>query len=132
MDFHVHKRTVMMIAAVLAAAILILGVEFVIAYKHAAPAQIITPNRISELVRQHETLGQNEVSSIAAWMTFDYIEHVFVLPSGYLKAALGIPDPRYPQLSLSRYAKDASLSPTDVVAKVQDAVKEYFAAAAAH
>ena len=125
MDFHVHKRTVIAATAVLAATIIVLGFLFVNTYKKVAPARIITPNRISELVRRHATLGVSDIPTISSWMTFDYINRVFVLPPDYLKSWLGLDDKRYPALSLAQYAKESSADPSVVVSRVQDAVGEY-------
>ena len=64
------------------------------------------------------------VDNIEPWMTFEYLSHVFVLPSDVLKNKLAITDPRYPRLSIQRYAADANLSEADALSKVKAVVTQ--------
>ena len=57
----------------------------------------------ASLNHKHIPLGINDVSAIRPWMTFDYINRLFNLPSDYLKTALKITDSRYPRITISNY-----------------------------
>ena len=80
-------------------------------------------------VRSHRRLPvrQGDVVYIASWMTFDYINKAFDLPSIYLEKRLVINDARYPFVTLQKYAKDASLNSALVIQGVRESVREYVA-----
>ena len=79
--------------------------------------------------RTHAPATAQDIPSLQAWMTFDYIDHWFMLPPDYLKTTLGITDVRYPRLTITRWAKNASTKPAAALAQVQNALKTYFAGA---
>ena len=62
---------------------------------------------------------------IQSWMTFNYINKVFKLPTNYLKNTLNISDSRYPNIPLEDYAEKAKIKTADFTTKVQDAVHSY-------
>ncbi len=74
----------------------------------------------------HPVTGINEVSTIGTWMTFDYINHLFHIPSLYLQDTLNITDTRYPQLTLLQFAEDTRSQPIDTLSQVQNAVRTFF------
>jgi hypothetical protein len=78
-------------------------------------------------ISKHEKtpLTINEVSLIQSWMTFDYINHLFILPQSYLQTDLGITDPHYPRLALEDYAEYTHVHQNVVVSEVQNAVRNY-------
>ena len=69
-------------------------------------ARIAQRSMLHRLARQ--ALARNP-DTIEGWMTFDYIDHIFSFPPGYLKAALNISDSRYPRLTIDAYAKSAKI-----------------------
>ena len=62
---------------------------------------------------------------IQSWMTFSYINHIFRLPSDYLSTSLTIQESRYPNLTISRYAKTKNLNDLDFLKQVQGSVNQY-------
>ena len=60
--------------------------------------------------------------AIAPWMTFRYLNRVFSLPQNYLKTSLAINSRYYPFITLSIYAKEKSLSISEAILKVKEAV----------
>jgi len=62
---------------------------------------------------------------IAPWMTFDYINVIFSLPPDYLKTALLITDPTYPNLRIERYAKKTNQNVNDITAKIEEDITTY-------
>ena len=70
-----------------------------------------------------------DIPSLQTWMTFDYIDHWFMLPPDYLKTTLAITDDRYPRLTITHWAKDASTTPAAALAQVQNALRAHFAGA---
>ena len=77
--------------------------------------------------RTHAPATMQDIPSLQAWMTFDYIDHWFMLPPDYLKTTLNVNDVRYPRLTITRWAKDAGTTPAAALARVQNALKTYLA-----
>ena len=69
------------------------------------------------------------VPSIQSWMTFDYINHLFALPSSYLQSHLSIAEARYPRLALEEYAEDMHLTQATVLTEVKNTVTTYLVTA---
>ncbi len=79
-----------------------------------------------EYERQHGLNSNNpDINDIDTWMTFDYINAVFKLPEPYLKTALSIQDPQYPNLHIGKYARTNRLDAETALAKVRSAVATY-------
>src|ERR1017187_1974136 len=108
-------------------AIIILGVLLVQQYQNIQRLNYISSHRQSFFRSLHGSgpLTAANASSTQSWMTFDYINRVFVLPSTYMQTTLGITDSRYPHLTIVGYAKNAGLSATTTLSKVQDAIRAY-------
>lgn len=68
-----------------------------------------------------------DATSTQTWMTFDYINRVFLMPAPYLQTALSITDSRYPRLTIAEYAKVTAQKPSVALTKVQDAISAFFA-----
>ena len=66
-----------------------------------------------------------DITTVAPWMTFEYINVVFKLPATYLKDTLTITDTRYPKIEIERYARLHKLNKIDVLHKVQNALAAY-------
>jgi hypothetical protein len=71
-------------------------------------------------------VGASDANSVATWMTFDYIDHLFALPPQYLQTQLAITDKRYPHLTLAEYAEDHHLEQKTFLMQVQNAIRAYF------
>ncbi len=81
--------------------------------------------RFSAFIKRHEPLTANEAGFIRQWMTFDYINKIFGLPSDYVKTQLQITDSRYPRISLSGYARNQHIDVATLLNSVADAVRNY-------
>ncbi len=64
-------------------------------------------------------------SDIQPWMTFAYINTVFKLPGSYLQGALSISDLRYPNISITRYARMHRMNEVQFLASLEQAVSAY-------
>ena len=78
------------------------------------------------LSAHHGPMTIGDVGIIAPWMTFDYINKLFKLPPDYLKTSLNISSSKYPQISISGYAKSDGVAKTIIVSEVQAALRNYF------
>lgn len=65
---------------------------------------------------------------IESWMTFDYLNTAFKLPPQYLSRTLKIDDPRYPHLSIGRFARDTGTTTPATLDAVRAAVRVYVGA----
>jgi hypothetical protein len=66
-------------------------------------------------------------SSIQPWMTYDYISHVYALPTEYLRSDLHIADTRYPRVSIAESAEVQGVSADALTSAVKVAVGDYIA-----
>ena len=114
-------------------AVIILSVLFFQQYKHIRRLDYISLHRQSFLRSLHGSgpLNAADASSTEIWMTFNYIDRAFSLPSTYLQSNLGVSDSRYPNMTVEEYAKDTELSTAAALLKVQDAIISYFATSSA-
>lgn len=62
---------------------------------------------------------------IMPWMTFEYVNAVFRLPSDYLRSKLGIDDERYPRMDIRSYVERSRQDLKDFVARIRTAIAEY-------
>ena len=110
--------------------LLILGFFLVRNYASLRRAQIIIARefQLSTLLKKHGPVTANDVTVIRPWMTFDYINKLFNIPPDYLKNALSISDPSYPQLSLYGYANYKHVNATIVVNEVESSTRDYLTA----
>ncbi len=65
------------------------------------------------------------VQNTQAWMTFDYLNKTFGLPSAYLQKTLHITDAQYPNLSIKKLATERHLSATTVITSIETAIRSY-------
>jgi hypothetical protein len=66
-----------------------------------------------------------KVSTIQPWMTFDYVNVVFGLPTDYLKNILGINNPKYPNIRIDRYAKQSNIDQTLLLKTIRHYTANY-------
>jgi hypothetical protein len=67
-------------------------------------------------------------ASIADWMTFDYLNHVFKMPPEYLKGALKITDVRYPRLTVRGFAAGNKINVALALTQVKVLVEDFLTA----
>lgn len=115
-------------------ALIVLGVVLTILvillfreYRSLRRAQVINAREAwsTAFIRQHRPPTANDAGFIRPWMTFDYINKIFNLPSDYLKTQLQITDPRYPKLSISGYARSQHIDTGTFLGSVMSAVRNY-------
>lgn len=81
---------------------------------------------ISYSNKNHENFTRkHNVNEIGVWMTFDYINFIFKLPSDYLQNYLSINDNRYPNIKIGHYIKENRLNPSVFIPTVKQAVTVY-------
>lgn len=81
-------------------------------------------NYLYQRVQDRTNVPAN-VELIRSWMTFSYINRIFNLPVDYLKNELGINDPDYPGVSISKAAKAGNISTSRYTDKVKDIIKQF-------
>jgi hypothetical protein len=65
------------------------------------------------------------VGQIKLWMTFEYINRIFLLPKDYLRNSLSIEDPRYPHISIGSFAQKTHQDPSLLLRKTEQAIIEF-------
>lgn len=78
-------------------------------------------------IRNRGPLTIGDVNLVQSWMTFDYINKIFNLPTDYLKTALNISDTHYPRLPLLRYARNTGVDANVFTDRVKNAIHDYLA-----
>lgn len=116
----IHTKVYLLILVV--SIILLLALTLAFFYK---PFYLYRPAHRFWSTHSHRTLGVNDVNMIQSWMTFNYINKVFKLPTDYLKNTLNISDSHYPNIPLEDYAEKAKIKTADFTVKVQWAVHSY-------
>lgn len=74
---------------------------------------------------QQKPAPLSNVNLIWEWMTFGYINKSFNLPSDYLKTKLNISDSTYPNVTISKIAKEQNLATSAYIENVKNAVGAY-------
>ncbi|MGD0328504.1 MAG: hypothetical protein ABSB00_02190 [Minisyncoccia bacterium] len=120
-----YLKIIIAIAAVILA---VLCVMLVREYKHLRRIDHFTAyGPWLAALHARSPLGASDASSVQTWMTFDYINHLFALPSRYVQTTLHITDSRYPRLTVAEYAEDQHMKQLTFLAQVQNAIRAYFA-----
>lgn len=70
---------------------------------------------------------EQDVDRLETWMTFAFINHVFALPSGYLKDTLAITDPKYPNVSIEAAAKSKGITKDVLLITIKDLLRKRIA-----
>ncbi len=84
-------------------------------------------NTLAAIRSRHGHMTTADVDLIQTWMTFDYLNAVFMLPPDYLRESLHITDARYPFLTLTKFARGAGVDQNTVLARTQDEVRQWLA-----
>ncbi len=109
--------------------LLVLETRFFISSFHADYAQgVLRPD-----YHHHQRLplvtsvGQSTpaVNVIQPWMTFDYVNVVYNVPSSYLKNILGINNPKYPNIRIDRYAKAVNMNQALLLQTIRQYISSY-------
>jgi hypothetical protein len=104
--------------------LIILG-AFLVVFLVFLIAQYQVLRREQIAARHHGPLPVADANFIRPWMTFDYVNKLFMLPPDYLQMQLHITDRRYPRITLSSYASSNHLVQSVFVAEVEYAVGKY-------
>ncbi len=75
--------------------------------------------------QQNRPLALPTPSTIAVWMTFDYLNKIFNLPPDYLKTSLNITDARYPFLTVNGLAREQKQNATGTLKMVEQAISNH-------
>ena len=130
-DEHNHRlaRYVRYTLIILTAVFIALLIFFVVQYQALWRAQIIDMHelRTSQMLQRHAPLPVSDAGSIRAWMTFDYINKLFALPTDYLKMQLQVTDTRYPRLTIGEWAENTHGDQAILLGEVENAVRVYMA-----
>lgn len=62
---------------------------------------------------------------IKPWMTFDYLNKIFLLPQNYLQQALNIQNASYPKITIGHYAKMSGQNSTALIASISQALNRH-------
>lgn len=131
MQTSTHKRIELCLKIVIGIAAIILialCVLLVHDYRRLSRLDYIAAHgSVFEALRAQGPLGASEVTDVETWMTFDYINHLFALPSQYLQTDLSITSSHYPRLTVAEYAEVRHLEQATFLSQVQNAIREYIA-----
>ena len=75
--------------------------------------------------QNYQPLTPDNVANIQSWMTFDYVETIFAVPADYVAADLGLSDPRYPRITISRYARSHGIDAQALVDELKGSIERY-------
>jgi hypothetical protein len=100
---------------------------FVQQYQNLRRASIVSTHEswLMNALKNHPHLTANDTNVIRTWMTFDYLNRLFALPSAYLKTQFAISDPAYPKLTINTFAKEIKQPASSTLIEIQDAVRQY-------
>ena len=118
-----HKHFWLIIFTLLLLVLIVLLSWFIVDIESLYQSGALRPTRGFHRIYIPEQLSNP--TQIQSWMTFSYINHIFSLPPNYLSTSLTIQDNRYPNLTISRYAKNKNLNDADFLKQVQSSVNQY-------
>ena len=104
--------------------LIIAGAIFYISFSRR-PSYIYRPVRRFFSNHIHRPINVNDINTVQSWMTFDYVNKVFKLPSDYLKNILGVSDSSYPYETIGHYARSKKEKFSVVLTQVQEALHNY-------
>ena len=123
MTTKIEKKILGLVIIAMAIVLIVLCAVLVRGFHRAS--QGIPPSSFVSFLSARRLRGPlplTDANLIRPWMTFDYIDQLFGLPKEYLKAALGVSDSRYPNLSLSEYQESLATSSASFLSAVKSAV----------
>ncbi len=92
---------------------------------HKPQVPVRTQPKVAAPDTEQKAVKQVTVESIQSWMTFDYINVVYKLPTNYMKDILGINNAKYPNIRIDAYAKQSNIDTDLLVTTVRTYVKQY-------
>jgi len=122
MDTHTQKKVLGSIILVMLVILLCLCAILVTGARRSGIVHSTTLRTLLTAQRTKGPLPFSDTNLIRPWMTFDYINQLFALPSDYLKITLNIQDSRYPNLSLSEYRESIATSSDAFLDTVRTAI----------
>lgn len=122
-----ERRLIDWIIAALGVTLAILLFFFVRQYRILRRESIlnIRESGLTNTFKNNPHLTPNDADVIQFWMTFNYLNKLFNLPPEYLKTQLSISDAAYPELTVSKYARDSHQFASSTLEEVQSAVRQY-------
>ena len=131
---HKGERHIYYALIALGAVLVVLFVFFVGQYRALRHTQILEAHeaRLSAILSHHVPLPTSEANTIHSWMTFDYVDKLFALPSNYLETQLSINNSHYPRLTISSYATAEHIDQTTFLVSVENAVRGYASSTPEH
>ena len=94
----------------------------------ATPTSLTIRHRLklpSLSLKTSQPLTIKDVPNTESWMTFDYLNKIFVLPANYLATTLKITDSHYPNLTILHYAHKNGIDVRSFLIQVQAAITNY-------
>lgn len=73
-----------------------------------------------------------DVVYIGPWMTFDYVNKLFLLPDDYLKQSLQVTNSKYPFITLGRYAREMNINNDELIKNIRSDIEEYLMSSSTH
>jgi hypothetical protein len=120
-DKHIKKLIILLVLLGV-----IVGMVALVDFYLPQERQVLTPSGLMQAFRaNHGSLTASESNLIRSWMTFEYINTLFKLPSDYLKNNLGITDAHYPKISIRALARNTHVNESLLLSEVQESVKMY-------
>ena len=102
----------------IAVVVLLLAVSFALDLRTFLLRGYLRPAHFPRHLLEHRPQAATSTSGIEPWMTFDYISKVYGIKPDYFKNLLSITDPRYPMLTVRRFAADAGIPLADALDEV--------------
>jgi hypothetical protein len=78
-------------------------------------------------LRRNDLSIHADVNLVAGWMTFNYLDKSFNLPSTYLQNDLNISDPDYPNITIYKIAREQGVFIGSYLDTVKSAISTYLA-----
>ena len=75
--------------------------------------------RLRRVDGSYVLVGHLNADDIQPWMTFDYVNVVFRLSSGFVQSSLGLRDSAYPNIRIDQYAKEHGLDQNQFLGQVR-------------
>ncbi len=119
-------RHIQIVLVLLVLVLLVLVMTFIKEYEGVKKLETLGPHDVFANILNHRgPFTANDVQLIQGWMTFDYVNKIFGLPSNELEMSLNITDVSYPRETLARYAERHRVNTAAFVDEVQNAVRGF-------
>ncbi len=120
------NRHIKIVLVLLLLILLVLIMTFIKEFEGIKKLEAPSPHEtFTDILNHRGPFTASDISLIQGWMTFDYVNKIFGLPSNYFEMNLGITDASYPRETLFRYAERHRVNTAVFVNEVQGAVREF-------